>query len=67
MSKYIKEFQETGTSIINIDLVCKDWNDRFSIYTWINENEEIYQIVVNGKRKRLLIELSSIVRQLKCH
>jgi hypothetical protein len=51
MSKYIKEFQQTGNSTINVDLVCKDWNERFSICTWINDNEEKYTFVVNGKRK----------------
>lgn len=51
MSKYIKDFQQTGSSTINIDLICKDWNDRFSICTWINEDEEKYTFVVNGNRK----------------
>ncbi len=50
MSKYITEFQPTGNSNINIDLVCKDWNDRFSISTWIND-EEKYTFIINGKRK----------------
>jgi hypothetical protein len=51
MSKYIKNFQQTGNSTLNVDLVCKDWNDRFSIYTWINDDEEKYTFIVNGKRK----------------
>lgn len=51
MSKYITDFQQTGILTINIDLVCKDWNDRFSICTWINDNEEKYTFIVNGKRK----------------
>lgn len=51
MSKYITDFQQTGNSTINVDLVCKDWNDRFSICTWVNDNEEKYTFVVNGKRK----------------
>jgi hypothetical protein len=51
MSKYIKDFQQIGNSTINVDLVCKDWNDRFSIHTWINDNEEKYTFFVNGKRK----------------
>jgi len=51
MSKYITEFQETGNSTVNIELICKDWKDRFSICTWINDNEEKYTFVVNGKRK----------------
>ena len=51
MSKYITDFHQTGNSTINIDLVCKDWDDRFSICTWINDNEEKYTFIVNGKRK----------------
>lgn len=51
MSKYITDFQQTGNSTINVDLVCKDWNDRFSICTWINDDEEKYTFIVNGKRK----------------
>lgn len=47
MSKYIKE--------INVDLVCKDWNDRFSICTWINDDEEKYTFIVNGKRKNTIL------------
>lgn len=51
MSKYIKEFQQTGNSTVNVDLICKEWNDRFTISTWINDKEEKYTFVVNGKRK----------------
>lgn len=50
MSKYIAKFKQTGNSTINIDSVCKDWNDNFSIFTWINDKEEKYTFVVNGKR-----------------
>jgi hypothetical protein len=51
MSKYITSFQQTGHSILDVELVCKDWNERFLICTWINENEEDYTFVVKGKRK----------------
>lgn len=52
MSKYITEFQQTGNSTVNVELICKDWNDeRFTISTWINDNDEKYTFVVNGKRK----------------
>lgn len=51
MSKYITEFNLIGNSIINVDLVCKDWNDRFFISSWINDNEEKYTFIANGKRK----------------
>lgn len=51
MSKYITEFQKTGISTVNVDLICKDWNEKFTISTWINDKEEKYTFVVNGKRK----------------
>lgn len=51
MSKYITEFQQTGISIVNVDLICKDWNVGFAIGTWINDREEKYTFIVNGKRK----------------
>lgn len=53
MAGYIKIFQETGISTINVDKVCKDWNDRFYISTWINDAEEKYTFIVNGKRKNV--------------
>lgn len=63
MSKYITEFQQTGNSIINVDLVCKDWNDKFSIYTWINDNEEKYSLIVNGKRKNVILCKTQISKE----
>lgn len=51
MSKYITKFKQTGNSTVNVDLICKDWNDRYTISTWINDKEEKYTFVVNGKRK----------------
>lgn len=51
MSKYITKFEQTGISTVNVDLICKDWNERFAISTWINDEEEKYTFVVNGKRK----------------
>jgi len=63
MSKYITDFQQTGTSTINVDLVCKDWNDRFSICTWINDNEEQYTFVVNGKRKNTMLCKTKISKE----
>lgn len=55
MSKYITEFQQTGNSTVNVDLICKNWNDRFTISTWINDKEEKYTFVVNSKRKNTRI------------
>ena len=63
MSKYIKDFQQTGISTINVHLVCKDWNDRFSICTWINDDEEQYTFVVNGKRKNTILCKTKISKE----
>ena len=63
MSKYISEFQQTGNSTVNVDLICKDWNDRFSICTWINDNEEKYTFVVNGKRKNTTLCKTQISKE----
>lgn len=50
MSKYIKEFNQTGNSIVNVELICKDWNNQFSIATWVNDSEEKFTFIVNRKR-----------------
>lgn len=63
MSKYITDFQQTGNSTINVDLVCKDWNERFSICTWINDNEEEYTFIINGKRKGLRLCKTQISKE----
>ena len=63
MSKYITDFQQTGNSTINVDLVCKDWNDRFSICTWINDDEEKYTFIVNGKRKNTRLFKTQISKE----
>jgi DNA-binding transcriptional MerR regulator len=43
----IKIFNQTGTSILNIEEVIKKWNNMFSLIGWINETEEKYTFVVN--------------------
>lgn len=49
-NKYITNFQQVGCSTINVDLVCKDWNDNFSISVWIDDNIEKYTFIINNKR-----------------
>ena len=63
MSKYITDFQKTGISTINVDLVCKDWNDRFLISTWVNNDEEKYTFIVNGKRKNKVLCKTQISKE----
>lgn len=63
MAKYITNYQTTGNSIVNVDLICKDWNDRFVILTWINDKEEKYTFLVNGKRKNHVLEKTQISKE----
>lgn len=63
MNKYIKEFNQTGNSTINVALVSKNWGDNFSISTWINENEEKYTLIIRGKRKGSIILKSQIYKE----
>lgn len=51
MKGIITEFNLTGNSVIDVDFVCKKWTDKFYIAAWINEDEEKYTLVINGKRK----------------
>lgn len=63
MSKYITEFHQTGNSTINVELVCKKWNDRFSICTWISDDEEKYTFIVKGKRKNTILCKTQISKE----
>lgn len=63
MSKYITEFQQTGVSTVNVDLICKDWNERFVISTWINDIEEMYTFIIHGKRKSTLLCKTQISKE----
>lgn len=64
MSKYIKDFKQTGNCTINVDLVCKDWNDSFSISTWINlDDEEKYTFIIKGKRKNTTLCKTQISKE----
>jgi len=51
MKNYIKEFNHTGNSIIDVDLVCREWNNKFTILSWITDTEEKYTFVVSAKAK----------------
>lgn len=63
MSKYVTEFNQQGKSLLNIDLVCKNWNKTFVIYTWINNIEEKYTFVINGKRKNTVLIQTEISKE----
>lgn len=57
MSTYKKYFGETGD--LNINLVCKNWNNSFYIHRWKYDmsNKEDYTLVIESKRKgRLLVK-----------
>lgn len=63
MAKYITEFNQTGISVVDVEFICKNWSDRFLISTWINNNEEKYTFVVNGKRKNTRICKTQISKE----
>lgn len=51
MNKYIKKFEETGASEVNVDVICADWNDNFTISCWENEDHNKYTLLIYGKNK----------------
>lgn len=61
INKHVKEFNKTGCSLLNIDLVCKNWNDRFTIYTWINDDKKDYTFVINSKVKDKVLVKTKIL------
>lgn len=50
MSKYLKEYQQIGNCILNLDLIIKDWSNKFSISTYTGA-ETIHTLVINSRRK----------------
>lgn len=54
MNKYITEFNTTGISTVNVDLICKRWNKKFAISTWINAEKEEYRFSIKGKCQSLI-------------
>ena len=63
MSKYITEYQTTGNCKIDIDRVCKKWNNRFVISTYEKPNEVEYTLVINGKCKNTTILMTLISKE----
>ena len=55
MGNYITEFNQSGISTVNVDKICKDWNDRFSILTFQNHEVEKYTLLIKGKRKNTIL------------
>jgi len=60
MKGIIIEFNETGNSVIDVDFVCKKWNDQFLISSWANNDGVQYTLVINGKRKNTRLVKSQI-------
>ena len=57
MSKYLINFQSTGISTINTELVLLDWNNRF----FLSKYKETYKFAISSKKKNCLdlkIEIS---------
>lgn len=63
MSKYIQEFNRIGNSVVNVDLICKDWNNQFSIQLWKNDTEEKYTFLVKGKRRYKILCKTQISKE----
>lgn len=55
MIKYIKTFSQTDFSEVNIPLIKKDWNERFSIAFWSNGKDCKYRLIIKSKRKEKLL------------
>lgn len=54
MNKYITEFNSTDISTVNVDLVCKRWNKKFALSTWINAEKEEYRFSIKGNCQSLI-------------
>lgn len=58
---YIEELNQSGVSKANVDFICKKWNEKFSIATWINDKEEKYIFYIRGRAKnnyKLRVQIS---------
>lgn len=49
MNKYFTEFNTSGISTVNVDKICKDWDERFIIYVYNNEK---FTFVITGRGRR---------------
>lgn len=60
MSKYLKEFEKFGVSVVNTNLICKDWCSRFSISNWENFNtkEVEYTLLIEGRKHGVKTRIS---------
>ncbi|WP_079242602.1 hypothetical protein [Chryseobacterium indologenes] len=59
-AKYIKEFNLTGNNMVDVDKICKDWNDKFIISTWNNDGVISYALQIFGKKVGVRILKSQI-------
>lgn len=51
-SKHIKEFNNTGICVLDLDYVCKTWKDKFLITTWkVDHNTTKYQFIIQARGK----------------
>lgn len=59
-SKYVKEFNQTGNCLVDVDKICKDWNDKFIISTWNDDGVISYTLQILGKRSGVRVLKSQI-------
>lgn len=51
MGRYAMFKPQTNEIIVDVDLICEDWNNSFLIHSWVDGNKEKYTfIVVSGRR-----------------
>lgn len=63
MKGIILEFNETGNSVIDVDFVCKKWNDKYSISVWKDGDEKQYSLIIYGKAKNVRVLKSQISKE----
>lgn len=66
MSKYVISYsEETQISTVNVDLICKDWNDRFFISTWGIHKGQKFSFIVKPKGRAGYVDVLISEEQAK--
>ena len=61
-NNYITHFEITGYSEVDVDKICNDWNDNFSIEAWNDEDELKYTLLILNKKQNKYICKTMISR-----
>lgn len=64
MNKYLKTFRLILESEVKVDLICKDWNERFAILKESYRKDDIkYTFIINSKRKDIILSQTKITEK----